>query len=100
MSLTYGVTSLPEHLAERTRPANDRPWPGDGAFILYWMRTAVRGHENPALDAALHLGADVGLPVFVYHALSETYPFASDRHHTFILEGARVVERVRLGFCA
>ena len=31
----------------------------------------------------------LGLPLFVYHALSERYPYASDRHHTFILEGAR-----------
>lgn len=60
--------------------------------MLYWMRTAVRAHENPALDVALHAGRQLGLPVFVYHALSERYPFASDRHHTFILEGARDVE--------
>lgn len=64
---------------------------GEGTFILYWMRTAVRGHENPALDVALEVGRREGLPVFVYHALDERYPFASDRHHTFILEGARDV---------
>ena len=22
----------------------------EGGFVLYWMRTGVRGHENPALD--------------------------------------------------
>ena len=55
------------------------------------MRTAVRAHENPALDVALAIGRARGLPVFVYHALSERYPYASDRHHTFILEGARDV---------
>ena len=33
------------------------------------------------------------LPVFVSHALSERYPYASDRHHRFILEGARDVAR-------
>jgi photolyase PhrII len=58
---------------------------------MYWMRTSVRAHENPALDVALHLGRRLELPVFVYHALSERYPYASDRHHTFILEGAREV---------
>jgi photolyase PhrII len=84
---------LPEHLAERTRLVVDRPAPQGGAFVLYWMRTAVRGHENPALDAALLAGKSLGLPVFVYHALSERYPFASDRHHTFILEGACDVQR-------
>ena len=66
--------------------------PTPGTFILYWMRTAVRAHENPALDVALAVGAARQLPVFVYHALSERYPYASDRHHTFILEGARDVQ--------
>ncbi len=60
-----------------------------GEYVLYWARTAVRAHENPALDTALTLGAALGVPVFVYHALSERYPYASDRHHLFILEGAR-----------
>lgn len=55
------------------------------------MRTAVRGHDNPALDVALHLGASLDVPVLVYHGLSERYPYASDRHHTFVLEGARDV---------
>ncbi|MDG2307212.1 MAG: FAD-dependent oxidoreductase [Candidatus Binatia bacterium] len=64
----------------------------EGEFILYWMRTAVRAHENPALDAALLAAEAYDRPVFVYHALSERYPFASDRHHRFILEGARDVQ--------
>ncbi len=69
-----------------------RTAPSAGEFVLYWMRTAVRAHENPALDTALLLGRALQRPVFVYHALSERYPYASDRHHTFILEGARDVE--------
>ncbi len=85
---------LPEHLRRRARTLLDghRPVRADGEFVLYWMRTAVRGHENPALDAALALGRIHEVPVFVYHALSERYPYASDRHHTFILQGARDVQ--------
>jgi photolyase PhrII len=80
---------LPAYLAERLAgPAPAQPNPG-GDFVLYWMRTAVRGHENPALDVARFAGAALGLPVLVYHAVSERYPYASDRHHAFILEGAR-----------
>lgn len=83
---------LPPHLRGRVwRPATNAgaggPWDG-GDCVLYWMRMAVRGHENPALDVALHLGARLGKPVLVYHAVSERYPFASDRHHAFILQGA------------
>jgi hypothetical protein len=57
------------------------------------MRVAVRGHENPALDAAVAMANALGTTAFVYHAVSERYPYASDRHHTFILEGARDVAR-------
>jgi hypothetical protein len=53
----------------------------------------VRAHENPALDVAVTLANERGVPVLVYHALSERYPYASDRHHTFILQGARDVQR-------
>ena len=85
--------SFPDHLAERiTDHSALAALPDGGEFVIYWMRTAVRAHENPALDVALRAGQLFGLPVFVYHALSEKYPFASDRHHTFILEGARDVE--------
>ena len=82
---------LPEHLRERTRRIGTRETSEAGEFVLYWMRTAVRGHENPALDVAITLANDRGVPVLVYHGVSERYPYASDRHHTFILEGARDV---------
>lgn len=81
---------LPTRLAERVEiTVGASPLRANGAFVLYWARTAVRAHENPALDAAITLAQRLALPVFVYHALSERYPFASDRHHRFILEGAR-----------
>lgn len=89
---------LPDHLASRLHvQAPPRPGPrsglGDGSFVLYWLRTAQRAHENPALDVALTVANHLGLPLLVYHALSERYPFASDRHHRFILEGAVDVAR-------
>ncbi len=85
--------AFPDHLAERiTDHSGADASVTRGAFVIYWMRTAVRAHDNPALDVALTAGQRLGVPVFVYHALSEKYPYASDRHHTFILEGARDVE--------
>ena len=36
----------------RVKPDAQPPAPSPGRYILYWMRTAVRGHENPALDVA------------------------------------------------
>lgn len=80
-------------LAERTRLCRgDADAETAGDFVLYWMRTALRAEENPALDVARSLANHLGVGVLVYHALSERYPYASDRHHTFILEGARDVQ--------
>lgn len=59
-----------------------------GRWVLYWLRQAARDHDNPALDAALEAGALLGLPVLVYQGLDERHPWASDRLHTFQLEGA------------
>ncbi len=86
------LDELPDSLRERARLLRSRE-PVPGEFVLYWMRTAVRSEENPALDAAIHLANCLDLPVFVYHALSERYPYASDRHHTFVLQGARDVQQ-------
>ncbi|MEW6432140.1 MAG: FAD-dependent oxidoreductase [Myxococcota bacterium] len=83
---------LPGPLAERLEPGAPPPR-ADGAFVVYWMRVAARATENPALDVALTAARALGKPVFVYHALSERYRYASDRLHTFILEGARDVQR-------
>ena len=86
------VTGLSESLRERSRILGANSFKTDGQFVLYWMRTAVRVDENPALDAAIEIANQLGLPVFVYHALSDRYPYASDRHHTFILQAARDVQ--------
>lgn len=81
---------LPPHLAERVAiVAPAAAADSAGEFVLYWARTAIRAHENPALDTAITVARELGLPLFVYHALAERYPYASDRHHMFILEGAR-----------
>jgi len=92
---------LPERLRARTRvlvggdprrletASTDagKPW------VLYWMRVAARADENPALDAAVTLANALGGSVLVYQGVSARYPYASDRHHTFLLEGARSVAR-------
>ena len=87
------LEDLPVRLQDRTRLLNEPASLADGAFVLYWMRTAARVDENPALHVAIEFGNRLGKEVFVYHALSERYPYASDRHHTFILQGARDVQR-------
>ncbi len=89
--MTDVAALLPEHL--RGRASVEVPAPPRRGRVLYWMRIAARGHENPALDAAIAAADALGTSVLVYHAVSERYPYASDRLHTFILEGARDVAR-------
>ncbi len=86
------LATLPSHLAERTwlRAMGKPDHRGDR--VLYWTHHALRSDENPALDVAIHLAEKLKLPLLVYQGLSEHYRFASDRHHTFILEAARDLE--------
>ena len=69
-----------------------------GEFILYWMQgVTMRSRANFALNFAVEQANSLGLPVLVYQGLRHDYPWASDRHHTFILESARDLYR---GFAA
>lgn len=83
--------TLPIHLRERTFLADPGRAPAPGAFVLYWMHHAVRDHENPALDVACLLAVKLDKPLLVYQGLAGKHPFNNDRHHTFILEGAKEV---------
>lgn len=87
MDRNLSLDALPEPLRERSRELRGAT-PGDGDFILYWTHHALRASENPALDVAVWAGNRLGLPVLVYQGLGAGHRFDSDRHHTFILEGA------------
>ncbi len=86
---------LPEHLAGRTRIEGPFTRFADGGrYILLWMSgAAMRFDENPALDVARRLARLANLPLLLHQGLSQRYPHASDRIHTFVLEGARELAR-------
>ncbi len=86
------LCALPPHLSERTWLRSAGGAKRRGERILYWTHHALRADENPALEVAVRFAVELGLPLLVYQGLSERYRFASDRHHTFILEGARDLE--------
>jgi len=86
------LDELPPHLAERAWLKTSPEIRSASEFVLYWTHHALRVDENPALDVAMHLAQRLGFPLLVYQGLSEQYRFASDRHHTFILEAARDLE--------
>ncbi len=71
----------------RVRPANDRePNPG-GRYVLYWMQAARRMAHNHALDHALHWSGVLKRPLVVFEGVRVDYPWASARHHRFLLDG-------------
>lgn len=86
-------TLLPEHLSERTRYIEPREMPPRGEFVLYWLHHAMRAYENPALDVAVTAANRLDLPLLIYQVIPERVPYASDRHHTFVLEGARDLQQ-------
>lgn len=61
--------------------------------IVYWTHHALRVDENPALDVALRVAHATNRPILVYQGLSQTYRYASDRHHLFQLQAARDLVR-------
>lgn len=61
--------------------------------ILYWMRTALRGHENPALDVAKHEAKQQGLPLLVAAFVLTSHPYPTARRFKFWLEGLRDTQR-------
>ena len=66
------------------------------------MTAFRRPHWNFALDRAVEWCRELGKPLVVLEALRCDYPWASDRHHAFVLEGMRdnaaAFERAGIGY--
>ena len=71
----------------RLRRLNDAPVASGGDYVLYWMQIYRRLERNHALDYALRCAEELGRPLVVYEGLRIDYPWASRRHHRFVLEG-------------
>jgi deoxyribodipyrimidine photo-lyase len=77
-----------EQLALRAVPLAKRA-PVAGEYVLYWMASTQRFEENWALRLATLEADRLGLPLLIHHGLDPSYPYASDRVHTFVMQGAR-----------
>ncbi len=73
--------------AERLCAANQRPIRPEGDYVLYWMISARRTRSNFALDHALARARELNRPLVLFEALRCDYPWASERHHRFVLDG-------------
>lgn len=78
---------------ERVVQLNDKPINAKARYVLYWMQMFKRTSHNHALVWAIRKANELGLPLVVYEGLKYYYPWASDRLHTFILEGVEEKRR-------
>ncbi|HLY17041.1 MAG TPA: deoxyribodipyrimidine photo-lyase [Bryobacteraceae bacterium] len=72
---------------ERARQLNSAGIRSGADYVLYWCQMNRRTEYNQALDFAIRLANELELPVLFYEGLTCSYPYASDRFHTFILQG-------------
>jgi deoxyribodipyrimidine photo-lyase len=73
----------------RLRRLNEKPVATRGDFVLYWAQVLRRADDNAALAFAIERANELGVPCLVYEAIRPDAPYASDRTHRFVLEGAR-----------
>jgi deoxyribodipyrimidine photo-lyase len=78
---------------DRVRCLNPSPFRSGAKWVIYWAQMNRRVRWNHALLYAAELANRAGLPLLVYEGLTCTDLYASDRLHTFILEGVPDMEQ-------
>ena len=73
----------------RIRLAADQAVNSDGRYVLYWMTAARRTRYNDSLQRAVEWSLRLNKPLVVLEAVSVDYPWASVRHHQFLLDGMK-----------
>lgn len=73
--------------AARVRAVNAGAIAPEREYVLYWMTSARRATMNFALDRAVAHARALRRPLVVLEPLRAAYPWASDRLHTFVIQG-------------
>ena len=87
------LEGLPDHLHSRARAINNIHQPNGDGPVVVWLKSALRVHENPAIDTAILIADRYQKPLLIYQAIDERYPHASLRHHNMLLDGALDLHR-------
>jgi photolyase PhrII len=82
-----------DQLAQRVTRVNETRLVPEGDVVLYWMQSTHRLHDNWALRFATMEADRLNRPLIIFHELAPDYQHASDRFHTFALQGAKEVAR-------
>jgi deoxyribodipyrimidine photo-lyase len=92
------VSGLPESLRKLTDTPrvfvrrSGIPAP-DAKCVVYWMQRAERGVDNPALDCAIEVANELGLPVVAFFSAISNFPRANLRHYAFLNQGLHDAEK-------
>lgn len=73
--------------SHRILPLNAKNENPAGDYVLYWMQATRRLNAHFGLQYAVAAANRLGKPLLIYEGLRSGYPWASDRFHTFIMEG-------------
>ena len=92
-----GIASLSQALQvladdPRVTVRRDGAPKADGACVVYWMQRAQRGLNNAAVDCAVNIANELGLPLLVYFSAIPNYPNANLRHYVFLNQGLPDIE--------
>ena len=88
MTHPLGSPYVRDQVSLRAVSLNEKRLQPEGEYILYWMQSTQRFEDNWALRFAVLEADRVGKPLLIHQGLDPTTPYASDRFHTFALEGA------------
>ena len=66
---------------------NEKDLNPNGEYVLYWMQINRRFHYNYALEYAVGWANKLEKPLLILEAFSCDYPWATDRTHTFVMQG-------------
>jgi len=64
----------------------------NGKCVVYWMQRAQRGVDNHAVNLAVGIANELGLPLVVYFAGISNFPHANLRHYVFLQQGFPDIE--------
>lgn len=64
----------------------------DAKCVVYWMQRAERGVDNSALDCAIRVANELGLPVVAFFSAISNFPRANLRHYAFLNQGLHDAE--------
>jgi deoxyribodipyrimidine photo-lyase len=89
MTHPLGSPYVRDQVSLRATTLNEKRLQPDGGYILYWMQSTQRLEDNWALRFATLEADRVGKPLLIVQSLDPASAYASDRSHTFVMQGAR-----------